>query len=232
MQMIAQHAHIEGSFPSEDIAVAVRYLEQVLKANEDINLTAVRELEKGLVLHIEDSLAAAELARELLDGRFADIGSGCGFPGVALSIVLHHDCDLIDSSSKKMRAVSGILKELSLDRQINVHAGRIEEYALDHREEYSLITARALASIRVVLELASPLLETGGHLLLYKASKVDEEISEAEPMADKVGMRFSHREDMCLSNGDPRSLVVFEKIHEPLITLPRRVGKAQKSPLL
>ena len=215
----------------EDQAMVSRYLELMLAVNESINLTAVRDYDTGLVLHVEDSLVAIPLAQKLLKGRLADIGSGCGFPGVALAVALHQPCDLIDSSGKKMKAVAGILKELGLDKQIATHAERIEEHALTNLNEYNLVTARALASIRVSLELASPLLETGGHLLLYKSSKVDEELAEAAPMADKVGMSLVYREDVRLSNGDPRSLVVFEKILEPLIALPRRIGKAQKSPL-
>ena len=215
----------------EDWATIAQYLEKMLVVNESINLTAVRDYDSGVVLHVEDSLAAVSLVQELLKGHLADIGSGCGFPGIALAIALHERCDLIDSSSKKMKAVAGILKDMGLGDQIITHAERIEEHAQINPNGYNMVTARALASIRVSLELASPLLEIGGHLLLYKSSKVDEELEEAAPVADKVGMTFALREDLSLSNGDPRSIVVFEKTHEPLITLPRRVGKAQKSPL-
>ncbi|MGI6220887.1 MAG: 16S rRNA (guanine(527)-N(7))-methyltransferase RsmG [Coriobacteriales bacterium] len=208
------------------------YLKRMLEINKSINLTAVRDYDKGLVLHVEDSLEGLGLARTLLEGRMADIGSGCGFPGVALAVALQAPCDLIDSSTKKMKAVSSLLGDLGLGDLIATHPARLEEYALDNPSCYNLITARALASIRVVLELASPLLELGGHLLLYKSSKVEEELAEAEPMADKVGMAFASRKDVELSNGDPRSLVVFKKVHEPLVDLPRRVGKAQKSPLI
>ena len=215
----------------EDWAKIAQFLEKMLVVNRSINLTAVREYDSGVVLHIEDSLVGFPLVQRLTKGRLADIGSGCGFPGVALAIALHEKCDLIDSSGKKMKAVAGILRDMELDSQIIAHAERIEDHARANPNSYNMVTARALASIRVSLELAAPLLETGGHLLLYKSSKVDEELEEASPMADKVGMTFAFREDTCLSNGDPRSLVVFEKTHEPLVALPRRVGKAQKSPL-
>ncbi len=215
----------------DDWATITQFLEKMLVVNRSINLTAVRDYDSGVVLHIEDSLAGFSLVQRLLKGRLADIGSGSGFPGVALAIALHEKCDLVDSSSKKMKAVAGILRDMQLDSQIITHAERIEDHARANPNGYNMVTARALASIRVSLELAAPLLETGGHLLLYKSSKVDEELEEASPMADKVGMMLAFREDTCLSNGDPRTLVVFEKTHEPLITLPRRVGKAQKSPL-
>ena len=109
--------------------------------------------------------------------------------------------------------------------------GRIEDLAKDQPENFSVITARALSSLSSLLELASPLLKINGHLICYKSQDIDDELMHAKTVCNKFGMKFIEVQNFTLSDGvTHRSIVVFEKTSKPSISLPRRVGMAQKKP--
>ena len=110
-------------------------------------------------------------------------------------------------------------------------SGRAEELARQEPEAYAVITARALSSLPSLMELASPLLKQEGRLVCYKSADIDEELSHALVLQEKLAMRFVSRRDAVLSDGKTRrSIVVFEKDGQPLVNLPRREGQAQRKP--
>lgn len=208
------------------------YLIKILDINNDINLTRITEPSQAELLHIEDSLAVLPELKKAPKGKYLDIGSGGGFPGVPLAIMSERDTTLIDSVHKKMNAVEKILIELSLHDSIQVVAERIEPYSQEHREEFTVITARALSSLPSLLELSSPLLQRGGHLICLKAHVSDEELSQAQSLQERLGMKLLKRRNYYLSDNETyREVLVFQKYKEPDIKLPRKVGFAQKKPL-
>lgn len=145
-----------------------RYMEQVLEVNKTLNLTRIEDSEHARLLHIEDSLAGLDELNQAPEGRYVDLGSGGGFPGVPLGIVSGRQTLLVDSVKKKMAAVQSILDSLGVS-SISTYDGRIEELALQQAERFSVATARALAKLSVLMELSSPLLKKGGVLICYKA---------------------------------------------------------------
>lgn len=208
------------------------YLRRMLETNKRINLTRVTDYDQARLLHIEDSLAVLEEFRDTPEGRFGDLGSGCGFPGVALSIATGRDVLLIDSVKKKMAAVSEIIESMNLSEQITTEGSRIEELALREPGSFAVLTARALSSLPSLLELASPLLQLHGQLIALKSHVEDEELQRAVAIETKTGMKLLAQREFYLSDGETyRSVYVFEKFAEPSIKLPRRVGLAQKKPL-
>ena len=206
------------------------YLVRMLEENKNINLTNIRDHDEAVILHIEDSLLGYDLFSRYCTGNYADIGSGCGFPGVALAIAGNHDVDLVDSLAKKMKAVAKALSGVETGININTLSTRIEDLANARPGHYQFITARALTALPSLIELASPLLETGGYLLAYKSEKIDEEFEQAMQIQELVGMEHVSTSDVELA-GAPRKLVLFKKANEPEIVLPRRNGMAQKRPL-
>lgn len=208
------------------------YLKRMLKENETINLTRVTDYEQARLLHIEDSLAVLKEFEASPEGKYGDLGSGCGFPGVALSIATGRNAVLIDSVKKKMTAVNRILETMELSEQITTNGSRIEELALETPETFSVLTARALSSLPSLLELASPLLKSSGQLIALKAHVDTEELDHAKSIRKKTGMKLIKNRNFYLSDGETyRSVYVFEKFAEPTVKLPRRVGLAQKKPL-
>jgi 16S rRNA (guanine527-N7)-methyltransferase len=207
------------------------HLELVLQENKTANLTRILDWEQGQLLHIEDSLFGLAELINAPEGRYGDLGTGAGFPGLPLAIVSGRETLLVDSVSKKTAALDRIIERLGLSEQVTTFTGRSEELALQYPESFSVLTARALSSLPSLLELASPLLSYKGQLICYKAAPDEAELMQCEKLQEKLGMRLlSSREGLLSDNETLRSIFVFEKINEPTVKLPRRPGMAQKRP--
>lgn len=206
-----------------------KYLIEVLKANESINLTRVTDNDEAILLHLEDSLAVLEELESAPDGLYADLGSGGGFPGVPLALASGRETILVDSVKKKMAVVYDILINLNLSDQISTYDKRIEELATEKAGSFAVLTARALTSLPSLLELASPLLMQGGQLIALKSKEEDDFNNPS--LENKLGMRLVKKRDYYLSDNEKyRTVYVFEKYKEPEVKLPRRIGMAQKRP--
>jgi 16S rRNA (guanine527-N7)-methyltransferase len=207
------------------------HLGSVLEANSRLNLTAIAERERAIRLHIVDSLAVASKT-ESAEGKIADIGSGAGFPGIPVAIVGDRPVDLIESVKKKAAFLEDCVGALGGLWGTNVLAMRAEEAALVRESRYQHVTARALTSLPALVELASPLLVTGGTLWAMKGAPTKQELESGVRAAGLVGMREVERLEYRLPSSDERRMIVaYAKVSEPTIMLPRRVGVAQKRPL-
>ncbi|MGI6105245.1 MAG: 16S rRNA (guanine(527)-N(7))-methyltransferase RsmG [Raoultibacter sp.] len=221
-----------SSFPKEEQMLIEWHLELVIQANKTHNLTRITSPDDALILHIEDSLTALQELKNAPDGAYADLGTGGGFPGIPLAITTHRKTLLVDSVKKKAAVLSQIIDDLELSSGVSVYSGRIEELALDHPEHFAVLTARALSSLPSLLELAAPLLKEGGHLVCYKANIENSEKQHAISLEHKLGLRLLSEREISLSNNyGHRQILVFEKYKNPEISLPRRIGIAQKRPL-
>ena len=209
-----------------------QYVRLVIKANERINLTRIIDKEQSRILHVEDSLSALPELNNAPQGLYADMGSGGGFPGAILAIESGRTTYLIESVKKKAAAVSEIIQRCGLTEQIHVCDKRIEAVACEMRGQFSVVTARALASLPSLVELASPLLCHGGILICYKSQNIEDEKKQAQDMSAQVGMKEkSTRKSVLSDKVTKREIVTYEKVGEPKISLPRKMGFAQKHPL-
>ena len=204
------------------------HLQLVIEAIKRTNLTRIDDIDEARILHIEDSLSGLPELLDAPDGEYADLGSGAGYPGVPLAIATGRKTTLVDVRMKKMNVVKEILNELNLDNQIEVFPGRAELLARKSGSRYSVITARALSKIAVLLELSSPLLVMGGHLICYKSNIDDSEMNEADHVKDIVGMRLISDRSFLLDNSYSRRILVYEKYRKSKVRLPRQEGMAQK----
>lgn len=142
------------------------YHRELVSWNTRVNLTAVTEWDKVRTRHVLDSLsAAAVIPTEVLDGGTAvDVGSGAGFPGLALKIAFPDlRMTLIDSTSKKTAFLQHVSGQLGLDGVV-VLTGRAEElgHRPDLRESFDLVLSRAVARLPVLAELTLPFCKVGG----------------------------------------------------------------------
>lgn len=207
------------------------YLERMLELNKNINLTNINDFDKARILHIEDSLYGLEFIDLNSDSKILDLGSGCGFPGVALGIASNLDTTLLDSSTKKMRAVDKILDDLNLSSLIHTISIRAEEYALENHK-FNYVVSRAVSTLPSILELCTPFVDYGGKIILYKGDISDDELIAGNSLTDIFGLSIIDDKRFYLSDGfSRRSLLVYMKVSEPSVKLPRRNGKAQKSPM-
>lgn len=207
-------------------------LRAIIEVNETMNLTRIVSEEDGIVLHLEDSLTGLPYINDAPDGLYGDLGTGGGFPGIPLCIMTGRRTVLVDSVGKKVRALEGVAERLGLAGRIEGYAGRIEDLGLEKKGAFSVVTARALSSLPSLLELACPLLRKGGRLICYKAQPSDDELQAAADIEGLLGMRKVAHDSFFLSDGSTRCVIVFEKVEKPHIKLPRRVGMAQKNPLI
>lgn len=209
-----------------------RYMSAVLEVNKTLNLTRIEDSSAARLLHIEDSLSGLPELEDAPDGLYVDLGSGGGFPGVPLALASGRSTLLVDSVKKKMAAVSQVLEEIGAASQISTYDGRIEELAAERPQAFSVATARALAQLSVLMELTAPLLRKGGRLVCYKANVSDEELAHALKLKSYLGMDLVSDRSFLLSDKETlRRIIVFEKVKEPGLKLPRRIGLAQKKPL-
>ena len=137
-----------------------RHLELVIEANKTTNITRISSWEDGMVLHVQDSLLGLDALNACPEGRYADIGTGAGYPGIPLAIETGRPTLLVDSVQKKVQILDGFIEELGLDN-VSTYAGRIEDLGREQAGQFAAISARALSKLSVLLELSSPLLKMG-----------------------------------------------------------------------
>ena len=235
-ELIALHKKLSESLNCtigiSETEMLLKHLRFVLKVNQTINLTSITDENSGRMLHIEDSLTALPEVASALPGKLVDMGSGGGFPGMPLAIVSRREVTLVESAKKKAAVLERFIKENDMGALVEVKAIRIEELAILQRGVFAVATARALTSLSGIMELAAPLLITGGLLIAYKGKLSEREILGARNAEELLGMEMKNRREIVLSDGETkRELLIFKKVEEAKIKLPRKSGKAQKHPL-
>ncbi len=204
-----------------------------LLAASHVSLSSVTDPEEARRVHVADSLTGLALP-EVREARTAiDLGAGGGFPGIPLATFLP-GCDftLIDSVGRKTEFIGEVISALGLENA-RAHHGRSEEWASrEGRERYDLVTARAVAPLAALAELASPLLVAGGHLIAWKGEPEEEEEKVIAANAGKLAMEVTRRESVVpYPVSRDRTLYVLTKTGPTPEGLPRRAGMARKRPL-
>ena len=163
----------------------INYLDLLHQWNQVFNLTAIRDEEKSILLHILDSLS---IHSYLHGSRILDVGSGAGLPGIPLALMFpDKQFVLLDSNNKKTRFLRQAMYELNLKNVEVVHA-RCEDFQDEKR--FDTILARAFASIKVMLETSAHLLAQHGQFLLMKGIYPEAEIDE---IPDKFKLLAVHK---------------------------------------
>jgi 16S rRNA (guanine527-N7)-methyltransferase len=157
--------------------------------NAAINLTAIRAPADVARLHVIDSLTAVRPLVALRPGRLLDLGSGGGFPGLPLAVALDVPARLVDSVAKKARFLDVAAEALGRSDQITAEAARAEAMAgrATDREAWPVVTARAVAPLAELVELAFPLLLPGGALVAWKRGDIDDELAAAARAGAALG---------------------------------------------
>ncbi len=215
----------------------VDYLVLMLRQNETMNLTAIKEWDKAMILHLVDSLVVLPEFEAVINKKpklpFLDMGSGAGLPGIPLALVMGQAHGVLcDSVKKKMTAVEGFIAELGLSERLSTSTQRLEELGSARRGQFGCITARALASLPVLIEYATPLLAKGGSFIAIKGRPEKDEIQAGSKAAQICGLAVQSTRTVELpGDSGERTIIVYEKVVETTIKLPRNVGEASKKPL-
>jgi 16S rRNA (guanine527-N7)-methyltransferase len=209
---------------------AIQQLLDLLERDETAP-TTVRDRAEALDVHVADSLSGLELPAVRDARRIADLGSGAGFPGLVLAAALPAaHVALVESAGRKCAWLERAVETMGLTNVDVVHA-RAEEWA-DGLAANDLVTARALASLNVLVEYAAPLLVEGGALVAWKGRRDPLEEADGAAAAGRLAMepRDVTRVQPFAAARD-RHLYLYLKVGRTPNGYPRRPGMASKRPL-
>jgi 16S rRNA (guanine527-N7)-methyltransferase len=200
-------------------------------ASDDHAPTAIRAVEDAADRHLADSLVALDLDVVRSARLLADLGSGAGFPGLALAVALPEaEVSLIESQRRKCEFLERTSAAAAI-RNTRVVCSRAEAWS-DGLSRNDIVVARALAPQAVVLEYAAPLLRIGGALVDWRGRRDPAAEAGAERAAQALGLhRQEVRHVVPFEGATDRHLHVFAKLEQTPARFPRRPGVARKRPL-
>ncbi|TDA68141.1 MAG: 16S rRNA (guanine(527)-N(7))-methyltransferase RsmG [Chloroflexi bacterium] len=219
---------------SRQLAAFKKYEEVLLEWNKNINLTAIRDGEGIRNKHFLDSLTCMLAWRDRSPERLIDIGTGAGFPGIPLKIIMPRlQLTLVESVGKKLEFCRHMVDILGLENVTCLQA-RAEELGLarEHREKYDWAVARAVANLPVLAEYLLPLVRIGGGMLAQKGETGPAEAHKADRAIHVLGGRIKQLIPVLLPGvTEERFLVVVDKVSATPPGYPRRVGLPAKRPI-
>jgi len=214
------------------------YYQKLIEWNEKINLTTIVGYQEAQVKHFLDSISViSALTKEEMnraDFSIIDIGTGAGFPGLPLKILLAEPrLVLVDSTAKKVAFLRCVTRELGLDN-VEIVCGRAEEIAHLplYRQRFDLALSRAVASLPVLAELALPFCRIGGKFVAQKKGEVEQEMKKAVKAIETLGGKLGQVKRIELEQlSDERYLVIIDKIYPTPEKYPRRPGVPERRPI-
>ena len=216
-----------------------KYYELLIEKNKVMNLTAITDKEDVIVKHFIDSIA---LIPYLTDKgintnnelKIIDIGTGAGFPGLPLKIMMPDvKFTLLDSLNKRVSFLNEVIDELKL-KDIEALHGRAEDYASDnkYREKYDICVSRAVANLSTLSEYCIPFVKEDGYFISYKAGESEEEINNSKNAIKILGGKINKVEEFVLPGTDVSRVFVFiRKLELTDKKYPRKAGVPAKKPL-
>lgn len=231
---LAGHLQTFPGITDEKIDRLFTFLQLVLETNRRTNLTAITDWEEAVVKHLYDSLFVTRWPSWAAALKILDLGAGAGFPGIPLAVLCpHQQYFLVEANKKKADFLSFVKERLRLANLwvINERAETIAHQET-HREQYPVVTARAVASTAVLLELAIPLCTSKGYFVAYKGRSYQEELASAQNAIRLLGADLVEEVPYELPNAlGERSLLIFQKKQKTPEKYPRRPGLPAKRPL-
>lgn len=218
------------------------YFRLLVAWNERLNLTAITGCEDVQTKHFLDSIVALPLIREELGAeasgrslRLIDVGTGAGFPGIPLKIVEPAlRLVLMDGTQKKIAFLEAVTAALDL-AEVEVVHGRAEELGRTgaFREQFQLVTARAVAPLATLAEYLLPLTARGGLTVVYKGPGAPEEFIQARRAIKVLGGEVVRLAPVAVPFlAERRFVLLIKKVGATPPQYPRGQGLARKNPLL
>lgn len=210
------------------------YYEMLAEWNQVMNLTAITEYNAVLKKHFIDSLSLCKAYDTSKNISCIDVGTGAGFPGLALKIAYPNmKVTLLDSLQKRIQFLDAVIQKLELSGIETIH-GRAEDYAKPGmlREKFDLSVSRAVANLSTLSEYCLPFVKKGGYFISYKSEKIAEEMEKAVNAISILGGEVKGQIEFMLPDSDIyRNLFVIIKKKDTPKKYPRKAGLPSKEPL-
>lgn len=212
------------------------YYELLVEWNQKINLTAITEKKEVYLKHFYDSLMPLwMMPLDSYDIQLCDVGAGAGFPSIPLKIAKPElKVTIVDSLNKRINFLETLVSELGLS-EVNCVHGRAEDVGQNpqYRAQFDLVTARAVAALNILSEFCLPLVKKGGHFLVLKSARAEEEIEQAQKAITVLGAKFEKQASELLPiEKSERNILLIRKTLDTPKKYPRKAGKPAKQPII
>lgn len=225
-QMLCEAKNI--SISEHQLEQLSRYAQLLQEWNEKINLTAITGLEDIFIKHFYDSLLIAPYCYGAK--TLCDVGSGAGFPGLVLKIVLPDlNITLVEPTLKRVNFLNLMISELNL-KNIVVLNKRMEDCA-ELKESFDIVTARAVAALPVLSELCLPFVRVNGFFIAMKGSSGEEELEVSKNALKVLGGNVSSVIKETLPDGSARINILIQKVSVSPSKYPRAYAQIKKKAL-
>lgn len=222
---------------SEQLKLQIEnFMKYFLDYNQKVNLISNNDEKVLFEKHIFDSLAFNLFVQKYdlnLKSKIMDIGTGGGFPALPISILYKNfNVSAVDSINKKIAFIQNAKQDLNI-QNIKPICSRIEELPENMKNSFDVVTTRAMAELRMILEYAIPFVKQGGYFVAYKSIKAQEEIDNAKNALKILNTRLIDTIEYTLpiDEENKRVLLIFKKEKNIPSSYPRSNGLVKKKPL-
>ena len=216
-------------FDEEKLKKLEKYYNLLIEWNDKINLTAITDKKQVYLKHFYDSLTITKVIDLKKVNSLCDVGTGAGFPGIVLKIFFPHiKLTLVDSLNKRIIFLNEVIKELELDDVKTIHI-RAEDFAKTVREEFDVVTARAVSSFNTLLEYVIPLVKCDKYFVAMRG--VDDTLESNKALNLLKAKKIQTLNFKLPIEESERTIVLVQKYDKTDLKYPRKFSDIKKKPL-
>lgn len=230
-EFIEQVKKLNIEITNQHLTKLDEYYDLLIEYNKIMNLTGITEKKQVYLKHFYDSLCIAKVIDLNKELSLCDIGTGAGFPGIVLKIFYPNlKITLLDSLNKRIEFLNIVIRKLELTNIETVHV-RAEEYALNNREKYDVVTSRAVSNLNTLLEISIPLVKVNKYFIPLKAN-IEEELENSKNALRKLDSKIIKTEKFLLPiENSNRTILKIQKLSKTNKIFPRKYSEIKKKPL-
>lgn len=213
-----------------------QYFNNLVAVNQKVNLTRITEEDDVYLKHFFDSLTPLFAFTDVFkaSSTVCDVGAGAGFPSLPLKILRPEmKVTIVDSLGKRLTFLQDLIKKLCLQDVALVH-GRAEDIGQNklYREQFDIVTARAVANMAVLSEYCLPLVKKGGYFIALKGPKAEKELQDSQKAIKLLGGTVCEIKELQLpSSNEERTLILAQKVKATPKKYPRQAGTPHRKPI-
>ena len=213
-----------------------QYFTSLIETNKKVNLTRITEKDDVYLKHFFDSITPLFTFGEIFtkSQTLCDVGAGAGFPSIPLKIMVPElRVTIVDSLGKRLKFLQELVTQLDLKNVALVH-GRAEDVGQNkqYREQFDIVTARAVANMAVLSEYCLPLVKKNGNFIALKGPKAEDELKSSQKALTTLGGKAIALKELQLPQStEDRTLILVKKVQPTPKKYPRQAGTPHRKPI-